>query len=78
MFNICLFFQKRGIKLASLNESGETKISKALTLKDLEGHNPGSAKVHVNEEGFINWPVLFLYPEYSLSEFIESFCENNW
>lgn len=69
--------QQRGIKLATLKESGETEISKALTLKDLEGHNPGGAKVHMDEHGFLNWPVLFLYPEYSQSDFIERFCENS-
>lgn len=69
--------QKRGIKLVKLKESGETETCKALTLKDLEGHNSGGAKVHINEDGSLNWPVLFLYPEYTQSDFIESFNENN-
>lgn len=78
VFLFIFFFQQRGIKLATLKESGETEISKALTLKDLEGHNPGGAKVHMDEDGFLNWPVLFLYPEYSQSDFIERFCESSW
>lgn len=35
------------------------------------------AKVELDEEGSLNWPVRLLYPEYSQTDFIESFNENS-
>ena len=37
-----------------------------------DGHH-----VHLNENGNLIWPVIFLYPEYGQTDFIESFNEND-
>jgi len=34
-------------------------------------------KVHVGEERKLEWPVLFYYPQHSMSDFIENFHENS-
>lgn len=49
----------------------------ALSLASLEGHNTSGARVHVNDDGSLQWPVLFIYPEHSQTDFIEAFHENS-
>lgn len=38
--------------------------------------NATGAKVCLDEDGNLNWPVLFLYPEYGQTDFISAFQEN--
>lgn len=39
--------------------------------------NPHQTVVHVAEDGqSLNWPVVFLYPEYGQTDFIESFNDS--
>ncbi|GAB1601657.1 tetratricopeptide repeat protein 4-like [Argonauta hians] len=64
---------KRHIKLKKDKESDRNVLS----LSDLEGCNPAGAKVHLDDAGVLHWPVLFMYPQYNQTDFIESFCENN-
>ena len=33
-------------------------------------------QVHLNDEGVLNWPVMFVYPEYGQTDFIQEFAED--
>ncbi|KAK6179972.1 hypothetical protein SNE40_012209 [Patella caerulea] len=69
--------QKKGVKIAGLDKlKKETKLS-PLVLANIESHHPAGAKVKVDEENNLLWPVLFFYPEYSQTDFIEAFNETN-
>jgi len=46
-------------------------------LNFLENMGPTQAKVHINENKALVWPVLFVYPEYQVTDFIECFEENH-
>ena len=63
----------RGIKVAS------AKGSSGLALADLEPNHPEASqkRVHVDEDNNLVWPVLFLYPEFGETDFIEEFREND-
>ncbi|XP_071606172.1 tetratricopeptide repeat protein 4 isoform X1 [Heliangelus exortis] len=73
--------KERNIKLVlepSLNE--EEEISDGLAEISLDGfhsENATGAKVHLDAEGSLNWPVLFLYPEHEQTDFIAAFHENS-
>ncbi|KAM9379493.1 tetratricopeptide repeat protein 4 isoform 2-T4 [Phaethornis superciliosus] len=73
--------KERNIKLVlepSLNE--EEEISDGLAEISLDGfhsENATGAKVHLDAEGSLNWPVLFLYPEHGQTDFIAAFHENS-
>ena len=47
-----------------------------LLLTSLECHNPTGAKVHIDDQGHLLWPVIFFYPEYSETDFISAFDEH--
>lgn len=32
--------------------------------------------VHFNEDGKLVWPVVFMYPEYKVMDFIQGFAED--
>jgi hypothetical protein len=44
-------------------------------LSNIETQNPSSAKVHVTPDGTLIWPVLFMYPEHTMTDYIEAFNE---
>ncbi|XP_013780202.2 LOW QUALITY PROTEIN: tetratricopeptide repeat protein 4-like [Limulus polyphemus] len=69
--------QERGIKL--FTKFGSTKTCSVETLSFLQPVHPAAAssKVHQDENGALLWPVLFLYPEYGESDFIEAFHEDS-
>lgn len=49
-----------------------------LSLDGLSSQEVTGAQVFINpEDGSLNWPVLFLYPEHQQSDFISAFSENN-
>ncbi|XP_008581450.1 PREDICTED: tetratricopeptide repeat protein 4, partial [Galeopterus variegatus] len=71
----------RNIKLVS-EAAGEDGGSAseglgALFLDGLSSENPYAAKLSVDDQGRLNWPVLFLYPEYAQSDFISAFHEDS-
>ncbi|ESP05161.1 hypothetical protein LOTGIDRAFT_102857, partial [Lottia gigantea] len=69
--------QSKGIKIAGLDKlRSETKLS-PLILANVESHHPAGAKVKVDENNILHWPVLFFYPENSQTDFIEAFNETN-
>ncbi|GFO38807.1 tetratricopeptide repeat protein 4 [Plakobranchus ocellatus] len=66
----------RGIQVSSVKVSKDSKLD-PLLLTALESHNPTGAKVHLDEEQRLYWPVLFFYPEFAETDFIHAFCETN-
>ena len=38
---------------------------------------PGEGIVHINDNGELVWPVMFLYPEYGQCDYIMAFNENS-
>lgn len=83
MFNILFLMniQDRGIKFlktvsaqrGSDSEDEDEGVSPALSSKEATG-----ARVFLDEQGSLHWPVLFLYPEHQQTDFISAFCENHW
>ncbi|XP_045370225.2 tetratricopeptide repeat protein 4 isoform X2 [Camelus bactrianus] len=48
-----------------------------LVLNGLNSENPYGARLSVDDQGRLSWPVLFLYPEYAQSDFISAFHEDS-
>ncbi|XP_065120726.1 tetratricopeptide repeat protein 4 [Paramisgurnus dabryanus] len=81
--------KERGIKLlkptpsqhrASDGEEDDGGSSRALADLELDGigsQEATGARVYMDEQGLLHWPVLFLYPEHSQTDFISAFCENS-
>nr|XP_055069498.1 tetratricopeptide repeat protein 4 isoform X2 [Misgurnus anguillicaudatus] len=81
--------KERGIKLlkpepsqhrASDGEDDDGGSSRALADLELDGigsQEATGARVYMDEQGLLHWPVLFLYPEHSQTDFISAFCENS-
>ncbi len=69
-----LFQKDRGIRLESGSMEGKSKACSAEDL--LETHHPSAAKVRLDDEGKLHWPVMFLYPEYGQTDLIEAFSED--
>ena len=63
---------KRGVVLAGREGSSTGDSSNLFSLKSL---HPIGAQVDLNSDGVLLWPVMLLYPEYSETDFIESFSE---
>ena len=83
--HVTVCFQSRNISIRSLvdgdsdddDDIGQSTRESHM-LSDLETVHPsGGARVTMSEDGVLYWPVVFLYPEYSESDFISSFCENH-
>ncbi|KAH9495453.1 Tetratricopeptide repeat protein 4 [Bulinus truncatus] len=66
----------RGIRVASMKVTKDAKFD-PLLLTALESHNPTGAKVYLDNEGRLHWPVIFFYPEYTETDFIQDFHENH-
>ena len=45
-------------------------------LSSLEVNKAQGTRVQLKED-VLYWPVMFLYPEFTESDYIQSFCENN-
>ncbi|KAM7324601.1 hypothetical protein ACRRTK_016906 [Alexandromys fortis] len=46
-------------------------------LDGLSSENPCGARLSLDNQGRLSWPVLFLYPEYAQSDFISAFHEDS-
>ena len=86
--NSYYFTQSRGIHLADERGSGhhhdnseddnnEEGLTHQLSLLSLQGPHPLGEKVHLDTEGNLVWPVIFLYPEYGQTDFIAAFSEHH-
>ncbi|XP_075011802.1 tetratricopeptide repeat protein 4 [Calonectris borealis] len=72
--------KERNIKLVLEPSNEEEEISDGLAEISLDGFHSGNAmgaKVHLDADGNLNWPVLFLYPEHEQTDFIAAFHENS-
>ncbi|NXD77264.1 TTC4 protein, partial [Halcyon senegalensis] len=72
--------QERNIKLVFEPSDEEEELSDGLAEISLDGFHSNSAtgtKVHLDADGNLNWPVLFLYPEHEQTDFIAAFHENS-
>ncbi|NXP18811.1 TTC4 protein, partial [Scytalopus superciliaris] len=71
---------ERNIKLILEPSNEEEEISDGLAEVSLDGFHPDNAtgaKVHLDADGNLNWPVLFLYPEHEQTDFTVAFHENS-
>lgn len=66
---MCLGLQSRGITLAHTSGGGAGGLS-------LEEPHPSGKRVHLDKDGALVWPVLFLYPEFGQTDLVEAFVEN--
>lgn len=72
--------QARNIQLVSEAASeDEDSASEGLSapLDGLSYENPYGARLSIDDQGRLSWPVLFLYPEYAQSDFIAGFHEDS-
>lgn len=81
--------QGRGIKLlkpkqrpkrSSDSDDDNRGPSRAMAGLDLDGLcsvEATGAKVFLDEQGVMHWPVLFLYPEHQQTDFISAFSESS-
>ncbi|NXG32776.1 TTC4 protein, partial [Dromaius novaehollandiae] len=70
---------ERNIKVVLEPSNEEEEMSDGLAEMSLDGFhsdNAMGAKVHLDADGNLNWPVLFLYPEHEQTDFIAAFNEN--
>ncbi|NXI15279.1 TTC4 protein, partial [Irena cyanogastra] len=68
------------IKLVLEPSDEEEEVSGGLAELSLDGLHSGSAtgaKVHLDADGHLSWPVLFLYPEHEQTDFTVAFQENS-
>ncbi|NWH34111.1 TTC4 protein, partial [Chloropsis hardwickii] len=72
--------QERNIKLVLEPSDEEEEVSDGLAEMSLDGFHSDSAtgaKVHLDADGSLSWPVLFLYPEHEQTDFTVAFHENS-
>lgn len=73
--------QARNIRLvseaATEDEDFPSEGLGELLLDGLSSENPHGARLSVDDQGRLSWPVLFLYPEYAQSDFISAFHEDS-
>ncbi|NXO61700.1 TTC4 protein, partial [Phainopepla nitens] len=77
---VALPCSERNIKLVLEPSDEEEEVSGGLAEISLDGFRSDSAtgaKVHLDADGNLNWPVLFLYPEHEQTDFIVAFHENS-
>ncbi|NXS95030.1 TTC4 protein, partial [Jacana jacana] len=68
------------IKLVLEPSNEEEEIADGLAELAVDGFhsdNATGAKVHLDADGNLHWPVLFLYPEHEQTDFIAAFHENS-
>uniref|UniRef100_A0A672M0U6 Tetratricopeptide repeat domain 4 n=1 Tax=Sinocyclocheilus grahami TaxID=75366 RepID=A0A672M0U6_SINGR len=78
-----MLFWSKAVASDREDDDGDGVASRALA--DLELERIGSqeatgARVYMDEQGVLHWPVLFLYPdlpEHSQTDCISAFCENS-
>lgn len=70
----------RNIRLSEAACEDEDSPSEGLGelfLDGLSSENPHGARLSLDDQGRLSWPVLFLYPEYAQSDFISAFHEDS-
>lgn len=70
--------QARNIRLISeVDDDSDSEGLGELFLNGLSSANPYGARLNIDEQGRLSWPVLFLYPEHAQSDFIAAFHEDS-
>ncbi|XP_029285665.1 LOW QUALITY PROTEIN: tetratricopeptide repeat protein 4 [Cottoperca gobio] len=77
----------RGIKLlqskkprhhrSDSDDEGSSAAISQMSLDCLSSQEATGAQVFLDEQHFLQWPVLFLYPEHQQTDFISAFSEND-
>uniref|UniRef100_A0A8C5WM28 Tetratricopeptide repeat domain 4 n=1 Tax=Leptobrachium leishanense TaxID=445787 RepID=A0A8C5WM28_9ANUR len=67
---------ERGIQLHKECAGEEDEESSALPYDEVSSENATGTQVFLDENGRLNWPVLFLYPEHMQTDFISAFHED--
>ncbi|XP_023558463.1 tetratricopeptide repeat protein 4 isoform X2 [Octodon degus] len=70
----------RSIRLmseAAGEDGGAASEGGEVFLDGLSFENPYGARLSLDDQGRLSWPVLFLYPEYAQSDFISAFHEDS-
>ena len=81
--SLCLsvLIQARNIRLVSeavgKDEDSASDGPTEIFLDGLSSENPCGARLSLDNQGRLSWPVLFLYPEYAQSDFISAFHEDS-
>nr|XP_015211277.1 PREDICTED: tetratricopeptide repeat protein 4 isoform X2 [Lepisosteus oculatus] len=70
--------RERNIRLLTpeLSTGLSSDDEKELSLDGLSSENATGARVFLDEQQCLHWPVLFLYPEYRQTDFISAFSES--
>ncbi|KAL6094186.1 hypothetical protein STEG23_015464 [Scotinomys teguina] len=64
-------------EVVSKDEDSASDGPTEIFLDGLSSENPCGAKLSLDNQGRLSWPVLFLYPEYVQSDFISAFHEDS-
>ena len=81
--NLITAIESRGITIKKADLKEDEEVNNSLSMKDIEPCHPAALQKTVHfgksDDGkmCLVWPVLFLYPEYGESDFIEAFNEND-
>ncbi|NP_001085211.1 tetratricopeptide repeat domain 4 L homeolog [Xenopus laevis] len=72
-------FKDRRIRFhqQALGEEEEQEEGTILPFDAVSSENATGAQVYLDENGRLNWPVLFLYPEHRQTDFISAFHEDS-
>lgn len=68
--------KQRNIRLEQERANGDGEGAE-LDVDLLESCHPSRARVTLDADGVLHWPVMFLYPEFGETDFVTSFCENS-
>lgn len=77
--------QSRGVTLRAIpgevdnddDREDNSELDKLSVLGLNNEHVPGKGQVALDSDGILHWPVLFVYPEYGQTDFVEAFNENH-
>uniref|UniRef100_A0A2K5LE76 Cns1/TTC4 wheel domain-containing protein n=1 Tax=Cercocebus atys TaxID=9531 RepID=A0A2K5LE76_CERAT len=68
----------RNIRLSETTCEDEISASEGeFFLEELSSENPHGARLNLDNQGRLSWPVLLLYPEYAQLDFISAFHEDS-
>uniref|UniRef100_A0A8D2EWC0 Cns1/TTC4 wheel domain-containing protein n=1 Tax=Theropithecus gelada TaxID=9565 RepID=A0A8D2EWC0_THEGE len=68
----------RNIRLSETTCEDEISASDGeFFLEELSSENPHGARLNLDNQGRLSWPVLLLYPEYAQLDFISAFHEDS-
>nr|CAB3267344.1 tetratricopeptide repeat protein 4-like [Phallusia mammillata] len=72
--------KQRGIQLSSISKDAHDNSDEeedSLKLSEFETLNVSKSMVHLDDKGSLIWPVMFVYPEFKTTDFIEEFHETS-